>query len=254
MTPKTTTTPPGYMGGVLCIGKRYSEERSCTMAVITISRQFGSGGDEIAVRVCDVLGYRYFDKRLMTQVASEIGLSENDVVDFSEDDYKVQSFLDRLLSRRQINRSAGQAEPLRARAAGREVEEVEKMDEAHTVTLVQSTIDAAYRHGNVVIVGRGGQAILKDKPEVLHVRIQASLDTRVQRLHQRANYSLGGAQDAALKHDRASAEYLKRFYDIDWTDPMLYDLVINAGKLDIEAAAQLIVSAVNKLTAAKDSN
>ena len=51
------------------------------MAVITISRQYGSGGDEIASRVCELLGYRYFDKRMMAQVASEAGLSSKEVID-----------------------------------------------------------------------------------------------------------------------------------------------------------------------------
>jgi cytidylate kinase len=56
------------------------------MAVITISRQYGSPGNEIAVRVCEILGYHYFDKRLMAQVASEVGLSEQEIVDFSEEE------------------------------------------------------------------------------------------------------------------------------------------------------------------------
>jgi cytidylate kinase len=85
----------------------------------------------------------------------------------------------------------------------------------------------------------------------LHVRVEAPLDHRVQRLTGRANYSLGGAQDAAIKHDRASADYLKRFYSIDWSDPLLYDLVLNTGRLTIEAAAQLIVRAVSFLPKAE---
>jgi hypothetical protein len=62
------------------------------MAVITISRQYSSRGDEIAARVCVMLGYRYFDKRLMAQIASETGFSESEMIDFSEDDYKVRTF------------------------------------------------------------------------------------------------------------------------------------------------------------------
>ena len=69
------------------------------MAVITISRQAGSSGnEEIATRVAELLGYRYFDKRLMAKVAAEVGLSENEVVDFSEENYKVVSFLVRTTS------------------------------------------------------------------------------------------------------------------------------------------------------------
>jgi cytidylate kinase len=82
------------------------------------------------------------------------------------------------------------------------------------------------------------------------VRLIANLKARVQRLHERDDLSLAKAQELALNHDRASAEYLKRFYDIDWADPLLYDLVINTTRLGIEGAVQLIIGAVNQLPAA----
>jgi cytidylate kinase len=130
-------------------------------------------------------------------------------------------------------------------------QEVAEPDEARSIALIEAVLRVAYQHGNVVILGRGGQAILKDKPEVLHVRIVASLEARAQHLHKRENYSLGEAQDIAIKRDQASAEYLKRFYDLDWTDPALYDLVINTTKLGLEGATQLIVAAVEHLPVAK---
>lgn len=64
------------------------------MAVIKISREFGSGGDQIAQHVCELLGYRYFDKTL---VAQERGFSDVEAVDFSEDSYELRSFIDTLL-------------------------------------------------------------------------------------------------------------------------------------------------------------
>ena len=67
------------------------------MAVVTISRQYGSGGTEIAARVCEMLGYRYLDKVLITQVAAEAGLSGRKLVEFSEQRSEVRDFLDRLL-------------------------------------------------------------------------------------------------------------------------------------------------------------
>ena len=59
--------------------------------------------------------------------------------------------------------------------------------------------------------------------------------------------SYGGAKDAALKHDTVSADYLMRFYEIDWADPVQYDMVINTGKIDVVFAAELIVQAVSTL-------
>ena len=223
------------------------------MAVITISRQFGSGGDEVAARVCEMMTYRYFDKRLMAQVAAEVGLSEDEIVDFSEDTYKVQGFLDRLLGRRRAARVAAQEHGLPVNIEGGQVKEAEKIDDAYSLNLTQSTVYAAYQRGNVVIVGRGGQALLKDKEDVLHVRIEAPYGDRVRRLRDRENYSPGGAKDMAVKHDRASAEYLKRFYDIDWSDSSLYDLIINTAKFGPKAAASLVVSALGVIGPGEES-
>ena len=216
------------------------------MSVITISRQFGSGGDEIAAKVCSMLEYLYFDKQLMLQVAADMGLSEYEVVDFSEDTYKMRGFVDRVLSWRGP-RVVAQVDTWKEEPVGTITKEVIELDEANSMALVQKTILSVYGCENAVIVGRGGQAILKDKPNVLHVRIESPYSERVKRLRSRENYSPGGAKEAALKHDRTSSEYLQRFYGIDWNDPLLYDLVINTGKLSIETSAQLIVEAVKQL-------
>lgn len=214
------------------------------MTVITISRQYGSGGDEIAARVCEMLGYRYFDKKLMGEVALDVGLSPTEIVDFSEDDHQVRSFLDRLLGRGRSPRIVGHWSE---DARGARVKESAELDEVQTLTFVQSIVEAAYRHGNVVIVGRGGQAILRESPGVFHIQVQAPLALQSQRLHELENVSLAQAREMALNHDRATADYLKRFYHIDWLNPHLYDLVINTKKFGVEAAAQLIVNAVRHL-------
>lgn len=206
------------------------------MAVITISRQYGSGGDEIAALVCDQLGYRHFDKRLMARVAAEVKLSASEMAEFSEDNARVRNFLDRLTG-------------LPVPRAGVQAAKLKLLDENKALALVQGAIEASYQQGNVVIVGRGGQAILKDKRDVLHVRIEAPFKLRRQRIHEEGGVSLEVAHDVVIEHDHAVADYLKRFYGIDWADPILYDLVINTGKLSLDAAAQLIVMAVRCLPA-----
>jgi len=218
------------------------------MAVITISRQYGSGGNEIAVRVSQQLGYRYFDKEMLAQAASEEGILNGEKVDFSEDNYKMRGFLDRLFN---WPRMVAQVGTRIEDKTGAISEEIRILNEVESVNLIRSAIEEAYEHGDVVIVGRGGQAILGEKPGAFHVRIQAPLPARVERLHERENYSLGGAQDAAIKRDRAAADYLKRFHDIDWSDPLLYDLVVNTGKLDSEAAIYLVTEAVKHLPVTK---
>ena len=98
------------------------------------------------------------------------------------------------------------------------------------------------------------QAILSEKPGVLHVRIEAPLDDRGQRIQDQENVSQRDAQRRIATRDRTSAEYLKRFYDIDWFVPAHYHLVINTGKWDTEAAARLIVNAVSHLPPVETSD
>jgi cytidylate kinase len=141
------------------------------MAVITISRQFGSGGTQIAVRVCELLGYRYFDKELIAQVATEAGLLTDKAVDFSEEHYTGKSLIYRLFFPGPYNVATI---PTWTRdETGMEKLNVQRLDEMHFLNLIRGVILAAYDHGDVVIVGRGGQAILAQLPNVLHVRIEA---------------------------------------------------------------------------------
>lgn len=214
------------------------------MAVITISRQFGSGGQEIADRVCELLGYRYLDKVLMTQVAAEVGLSGKEVAEFSEEKRKARNFLERLLrpGPHDVVRVS-----MRARdATGEETLTVKHLDEARCARLVRSAIHTAYKRGNVVIVGRGGQAILQEMSDVLHVRIEAPMGARILRVQEQAGVKAEEARQLAIQHDQASAAYLKRLFGIRWDDPALYHLLINTGKWELGVAAQIIVDLVGR--------
>ena len=215
------------------------------MAVITISRQYGSGADDIAAQVCDKLGYRYFDKRVMAGIASEFGLPESGIVDFSEDQYKARGFLDRFRGPRVVAQTRTWREDL----SGRRVPEVEQLDEEQAIRMVRSAIQSASQEDNIVILGRGSQAILRDKPGVLHVRIEAPPDDRVKRIREQENVSEQEAGRIVAARDKAAADYLKRFYEIDWSNSLLYHLVINTGRMEIDAAVPLIVNALSYLSA-----
>jgi CMP/dCMP kinase len=224
------------------------------MAVITISRQYGSGGDEIAARVCEILSYQHFDKRLIARASMDVGLSEQEIVDYSEENHKVRSFLDRLMGRQAV---VAQTRIWREDATGVRSAEDIKLSEEAALTLVQKAVRSAYRAGNVVIIGRGGQVILKDGPDVLHVRIEAPLENRIQRVKEqvKATHKLypadielrRAAQDLIIERDAASADYLSRFYHVDWEEPLLYHLVINTGKVSIEQSALLIAQLAREM-------
>lgn len=214
------------------------------MTIVTISRLYGTGGNQIGRRVAEILGYSYFDKKVIAEVATEIKLSMDQIVDLSEDTYRMRNFVERLLG---LGKKRVRVARKRAYPHGERVE-VETLDRNESLSLIQSAILTAYERGNVVIVGRGGQAILKEKPGVLHVRIEAPLRARALTLKEReglVNYA--EAENRLLERDQTAAAYLERFYEIDWSSLAHYHLVINAANWEMEGAAQTIAEAVQHL-------
>ena len=219
------------------------------MAVITISRQYGSGGDEIAERVCQMLGYHYFDRCDIIRAAGEAGLSTEEIGSYSrysEESIKFKKFVDYLLRRARNS-------PPAAIATAPHPEE-RFFNETSALALVENAILAAYHAGNYVIVGRGGQVILKDRANVLHLRIEAPEELRIQHIHhhlreERQAYYPGSEvrrspHELILEKDTSSADYVRRNFGCDWSDPALYHALLNTGKLSIEQAADLIVRMV----------
>jgi CMP/dCMP kinase len=213
------------------------------MTVITLSRQYASGGDEAADRLCGLLHYRHFDGRLIAELAAEIRPATGEPIDFTEDQYRMPGVLDRLLNRPPQRRVKGTGASTEG-ATGIRVRESATVDAGTAIVLEQAAIEAVYKQGSVVIVGRGGQAILHGRPGVLHVRIEAPLESRIKRLREAVDFTPYAAKQEILAHDRTTADYLKRFYGVDWSDSALYHLIINTDLLGIAAAARLIVSAV----------
>lgn len=219
------------------------------MPAITISRQYGSGGRKVALRVSEILGWSLFDKRLMMNVARDLGLSSEDIVDFTEDDYKVTSFWERLF------RYGGLADPAGSHMLVTndtiDAFTPAQMDTEETVNLVNKMIQMAYERGNVVIVGRGGQVVLGDKRDVFHVRVQAPMAMRIQRLEAYEDIKREDAEEIANQRDHAGAKYMERFFNVELTNPELYHLVINSEKLDIEAIAQIVVNTYKQVLTVK---
>jgi cytidylate kinase len=216
------------------------------VAVITFSRQYGSGGDDIAAQVCERLNYHYFDKNLMLRVAAEVGLSEHEVIDFSEERYEVRSFLSRLF------RASGPVARVSIRqrdAEGREMLTEHALDADACIELVRHSVIGAYKQGDMVIVGRGGQAILQRQPDVFHVRVIAPLDVRMDRLRAQGVTGVSDIKTTIDQKDRTTADYLKRFHGIDVDDLTHYHVVINTGKMHTDAAVELIVTAVQRMEA-----
>ena len=178
------------------------------MATITLSRQLGSLGDEVAHRVAQRLGYQVRYHELINQAAQRAGKPE-----------MALAFLD-VLGLLDLRPSA--QDLLVYQRAMQEI----MVEWANT--------------GKVILIGRAGCVLLGGRPDVLHVRVIAPLDVRIERIAQKQGISLSAARTQVEASDRTRQAYLRRQYQSDWDDAQLYDLVLNSGRCSVEQAAQII--------------
>jgi len=203
------------------------------MRAITISREYGSGGGEIAARLAKRLGWRLIDHEVVAQVAHALGISPEEA---AERDEQVEGFISRLLSGMRLSAPE-------ILVTGSPPIAPQKLERAEHDVL-HRIVEEAANEGHVVIVGRGGQVILAERRDTLHVRIIAPLDARVTYVARREQLSPSAARARVQMKDRARARYMQTLYHCQHTDPHLYDLVINTAILDIDSAVDLICLAL----------
>jgi len=205
------------------------------MSVITISRQSGSDGNQVARVLCEELDYVIFEKPLMMQLAAQL---KAEATDAAEQLPRARTLLERILS------------PFdSALDAEHEAQKEISFDEnaLPSVDQVSALITAAYHHNNVVIVGRGSQVVLANKPDVLRVRIIAPLEKRIQTWMARDKLTYKDAEKRVRERDKAHVDFVKNFFDEDVRTPELYDLVINMDKLSVLNAVGLIIKALHNI-------
>lgn len=220
------------------------------MAIVTISRQLAAGGFEVATGVAKALGLRIIDREAIDQAAMECGVPEIALHELGYEGRRglMQRLLDALKTspaipptiEMQRRESIG---PLAVPPRGIFTPAMPLLSVAmeEYVRIVGLVIQNMAREGNVLIVGRGSQILLRDNPEALHVKIVAPLAYRVEKLMSLEGLSQREATQRILASDGARAEYLRRYYGVNWLDPQLYDLVINTGRITIQTAVQLVV-------------
>ena len=210
------------------------------MSVITISKEFASGGLNIARDLAKKINHDYMDKEIVKQVADQTKVSHQEVRGFEEEGHiNLRAHLSRIIDLDIFKESSP--------ASSAEVETTyDERDKIPYSFDTQGWIDSdIYRdmickiiselgqRPNVIIVGRGGQCILQEQSDVINIRIIASMPDRIARL-QKDNPDLSDA--AARKQieamDKKSQEYIKFYFKQDWNDPKLYDIVINTSRIN----------------------
>ncbi len=211
------------------------------MPVVTVSREFASGGGEIAQRVAEMLDALLLDRQLIYEVALRLGLPE-DVV--SEHDERGETMISRLVNALRVSYPDASAPPDLIEPPG----DVFDLSAKTYAQVTEQVIQEAARTGNAVIVGRGSQFVLRNYPNALHVHVYAPFDSRVQAVVTEQSVSRSEAERIVRDFDGGRARYARHFYHADWESPQNYHLMLDASALDRELAAGMICSAAKSLS------
>ena len=200
--------------------------------VITLGRQFGSGGKVLGEMLAKNLGIPYYDKQILNMAAKESGISEEF---FHEHDEKPNRSLLFSMVTGMRNGLDMASMPL-------------ELPLNHKIFLAQfDTIKKLAQKEPCIIVGRCADYVLKDEPHVLKVFVYAELESRVKRIREALNISEKEAVDLINKNDKERNNYYNYFSGQKWGNMSNYDLCINTTHIRIEQAASLVESLITVL-------
>ncbi|HWE08481.1 MAG TPA: cytidylate kinase-like family protein [Solirubrobacteraceae bacterium] len=204
------------------------------MTVVAVSAAYGAAGSHIGPALADRLGVRFVDRGIALAVAERLDIPFDDAL--AHDQAKDASLLQRLLSGF-LGADTGAPAPLPP--------DVVSAEDFHQASREVLLAQAATGEG--VILGRGAAAALRDDPRVLRVRLTGPVQARIEQALRLGAPDREAAERALRRLDRAHAEYLRQFYDVDVNDPGLYHLTIDATAFAPEVVVNLIEMAVAAL-------
>ncbi len=197
--------------------------------IITISREYGAAGRAVIHGLAELLGYRLLDEDLPVVVAARLGTSPEAVEGI---EYQNTGFGRRLL------RSLSVAMPEAFQPAP-EVEDLEAITQREIERLIHEAADG----GNVIVVGRLGNVVLRERSDVLRVFLTAPLEWRIAHIAESLGMTPAAARTEIARVDGGRRNYAREQYDFDWGDPHYYDLVLDVARFGVAGAIALIDAA-----------
>ena len=195
--------------------------------VITIAREYGSGGADIGRKVAELLGWECIDKQIIMRVAA---MGKVDPSWAAQSDEHTSAWWERVLrSFRYAAYPGGGAES--------------DVDRDRVREFTASVIEGAAKEGKCVIIGRSSQCVLRRHPHVFHVLVYAPLAEKVARMKIRHPQERD-LQALLYRIDSGRTHYTQHYYGVDWSDRGLYHLCVNST-LGIDSSAKLIAQAVH---------
>ena len=197
--------------------------------VITIGRQYGSGGREIGMRLAKELGIKCYDKELLDRAAKDSGICQE--LFEHHDEKPTNSFLYSLV--------------MDTYSFGYSSAAFADMPINHKVFLAQfDAIKKLAEEESCVIVGRCADYALAEYPGAFSVFIHADMEKRIRRIAKKYELSDAAAKDRIQKTDKKRASYYNYYTSKKWGDASSYNLSLDSGVLDIEGCVEMVKKAI----------
>ncbi len=196
--------------------------------IITIGRQFGSGGKEVGIRVAKELGIPFYDKELLQEAAKKSGLCEKIFENFDE---KPKSLLYSIAMDSYMFSLPGSG-------AGESLEQQVYLATYDTIRQIAS-------QGPCVIIGRCADYALADDPNRLSLFIYAPMDVRIARVAKRQNLTPEKARQLIIKTDKRRASYYEYYSAQRWGAVESYDFCLDSSALGLGGTVELIRTMVD---------
>lgn len=194
--------------------------------IITVSREFGSGGRTVGRMVAEKLGYKFYDDEIIERVVKECGLAREIVEKYDEYATHRSSLLYTLA----VN-SMGDG--------------VHGLSFANQVQIAQSkVIKEIAEEGNCVIIGRGADYILRDRDDCFNVFVRANMAFKVKRVEEIYGKNDKKTEDRIKDKDTKRRVFYRSFTMREWGDIENYNLVLDSGAVGIEKCANIICTIV----------
>ena len=200
-----------------------------TNTIITIGRQFGSGGREIGYMVADKLGIKLYDKEMLQRAAQDSGICEE--LFESHDEKPSNSFLYSLV--------------MDTYSMGYSGSTYNDMPINHKIFLAQfDAIKKLAGEGPCVMVGRCADYVLADWNDCFSIFVHADLDWRINRIASKHGKTPKEAKDMITKTDKSRASYYNYYTNKKWGAARSYNLCIDSSKLGIDYAIEAIIESI----------
>ena len=204
--------------------------------IVTVSREAGAGGAYLAAALGRRLGWPVVDKALVEEVARRLQAPLADVEGVDEYAGGLLQRLGKVFAR-----------------GGPDFAFAPDCPDPETVAQVErEVIRHAAESPPLIVVGRGAQCVLHRRPDTLHVRLVAPLETRAKRLADSQRLALEQARERARHVDQERDRYLRHHFRCDRDNPHLYDVQLNTGGIPLDEAVDLVLGIVQKRRAAAD--